>query len=65
MTSEKLAGVEGEGSERSGSGINYCYRPQERYETLKKVSHMKGKDEFICGHLEGEMPLEYANGDVQ
>lgn len=34
-------------------------------ETLKKGSVLRGKDEFICGHVEGKMPLGYLNGDVE
>lgn len=42
----------GKESERSGSGINSSYPPQERYETLRKVSGPRGKDEIICGHVD-------------
>lgn len=32
---------------------------------IKERSGLEGEDEFICGHVEGEMPLGYLNGDVQ
>lgn len=38
--------------------------PQERNKTLRKTSGLRGEDESLCGHVEGEMPLGCANGDV-
>lgn len=38
--------------------------PQERNKTPRKTSDRRGKDESLCGHVEGEMPLGWANGDV-